>query len=112
VNHALTLSSAPTAKEITKLTRTFAPSGGIASTGNGTSKSTLRSVKTDHNQSAPKRTVQENNDYTKSESVFSKRLQEFHNHQHNTRNPFPFRHITNPGTPLVRNTKNPKLLKL
>jgi len=101
VNYALTLSSAPTAKEITKPTQTFAPSGDIASTGNGTSKSTPRSMKTNHNQSALKRTAQENNDYTKSESVFSKLLQEFHNHQHNTQNSFPFRHITNPRTPLV-----------
>ena len=50
-NLALTPSSAPTAKEITKLTPMTAHFGGIASTGNGTSKSTPRSVKTGLNLS-------------------------------------------------------------
>ena len=51
-NHVLTPSSAPTAKEITKPTPMTVHFGGIASTGNGTSKSMPRSVKTGLNLSA------------------------------------------------------------
>ena len=53
-NHALIHSNAPTAKGTIKPTQTLAHFGDTASTGNGTLKSKLRSVKTGHNLSALK----------------------------------------------------------
>ena len=53
-NRAHIHSSAPIAKEITKLTPTLVHSGGTNLIGNGISRNTLRSMKTDQNSSVLK----------------------------------------------------------
>ena len=111
-NRAHIHSSAPIAKEITKLTPTLVHSGGTDSIGNGTSRNMLRSVKTDHNHSVLKQTVHSINDYSQTQNILTKRSQELAHHKRHPQNPFPLRHYLNPGTALVWNSKNSKLFKL
>ena len=73
-------SNVPTAKETTKPTPTPACFGDITSIENGMWKSTLRSVRTGHNQFILKWTASLTNDCAKSQNFFTKCSQELTYH--------------------------------
>ena len=102
-SHILTHSSVQTAKEITKLIPTCVHSGDIDSIGNGSKRSTLRSVKTGPNWFVLWRTANLNYDYEKSQNFLAKRLEKLPHCQHNSRDSKLVQHYLHPGIPLVQN---------
>jgi len=102
-SHVLTHSSVRTAKEITKLIPTCVHSGDIDSIGNGSKRSTLRSVKKGPNRFVFWRTANLNYDCEKSQNFLTKCLEKLPYYQHNSRDSKLVQHHFHPRTPLVWN---------
>jgi len=100
-NHAHTHSNVQTVREITKLTQINVHSGGINSTGNGSRKNMLRSMKTGSNQFALWGVVNVKNDFTKPQNIFAKCPKKFTHHQCHTQDSKAIQYHPHPETSLV-----------
>ena len=83
-NHALTCSSVRIVEENIKLTLSSAPSGNIISTGSGNKRNMSRSIKTGSNPFTLQEAPSFINDCSKSQSIFTKCLEELVHCQHLT----------------------------
>ena len=111
-NHVLICSNVLTAKEIIKPTLTIVHFGDITSIGNDISRNMLRSVKIGCNRFVLQWMIYQTNDCAKSQSFFTKRLQELCHHQYYSWNSKSIWYHLNSRTALVWNMQNPKLCKL